>query len=125
MAQRVVPLTVVVPTGTTAAAPAYFSLKFAPSEVERIDVRVPPGPSGLVGFAIQNGGGNYIPEGSGTYIIADDQYMQWPLSDAPDNGNWTVAAYNTDVVTHTLYFFFLISSPTVASVPASSGLVGL
>lgn len=124
MASRVLPLTCVVPAGTAIATPVPFKLVFQPSNVDRIDVRVPPGPAGLVGFAIQYGGGNFIPEGSGQWIIADDQYITWPLQGAPDGGNWQVSAYNLDVLPHTLYFYFLISTITDQGFIPSSGLIG-
>lgn len=125
MAERVIPLTCVVPANTAIASPQQFPLQFPAANVERIDVRVPPGPGGYVGFAVQYGGGNFIPEGNGTWIVADDQYIQWPLTGAPDGGNWTITAYNQDVIPHTLYVFFLISELTSANVPTASGLLGL
>jgi hypothetical protein len=125
MAQRVVPLTCVIPPNTAIAAPIHFPLVFASADVERIDVRIPPGPAGRVGFSINYGGGNFIPQGSGNWIIADDQYIQWPLDDAPNGGNWDIVCYNTDVLVHTLYFFFNVSNIAVARVPTGSGLLGL
>lgn len=124
MAQRVIPLTCTVPKQTSVAQPVSFPLAFPSAEVERIDVRVPPGFLGLVGFSINNGGGNFIPEGNGNWIIADDQFMQWPLSDAPNNGNWTIQAYNLDYVSHSFYVYFNISNLAVINTPLSSGLVG-
>lgn len=124
MAQRVVPLTCVVPANTAESLAVSFPLQFPSSDVERIDVRIPPGPSGLVGFAIQYGGGNFIPQGDGNWIIADDQFIQWDLDDAPNGGKWNVVAYNLDVLAHTLYFFFNVSNLTVVSVPGGTGLVG-
>lgn len=125
MAQRIVPLTAVVPANTPIATPHHFPLQFPSSEVERIDVRIPPGPSGFVGFAINNGGGNFIPDINGTWVVADDQYIQWPLEGAPNNGNWDITAYNTDVLDHTLYFFFLISDLVSTTTPQYGGLVAL
>lgn len=125
MAQRVIPLTCTIPANTPSTAPKHFPLVFAAANVERIDVRVPPGPSGTVGFNINHGGGNFIPEGSGNWIIADDQYLQWPLDDAPNNGNWDIVAYNVDVVAHTIYLFFNVSNLAVVNTPGSSGMIGL
>lgn len=124
MAERVIPLTCVIPANTPVSSPQLFPLQFAPADVERIDVRIPPGPAGTVGFAIQYGGGNFIPEGDGTWIIGNNDYITWPLQNAPNGGNWTIAAYNTDSISHTLYFHFLVNNLTVANVPSGSGLVG-
>lgn len=125
MAQRVIPLTCSIPANTLIAAPTHFPLAFPSADVERIDVRIPPGPSGLVGFSINHGGGNFIPQGNGNWIIADDQYLQWPLDDAPNNGNWDIVGYNLDVVAHTIYVFFNVTDLAVVNVPTSGGLVGL
>lgn len=125
MAQRVIPLTCVVPANTPANTPVSFPLSFPAADIERIDVRIPPGPNGLVGFSINNGGGNFIPEGDGNWIIGNDDYIQWPLSDAPNNGNWEIVAYNTDVLSHTLYLYFNINNLVLVSTPDSSGMLGL
>jgi hypothetical protein len=125
MAQRVVPLTCVIPANTAIAAPASFPLNFPSADVERIDVRIPPGPSGLMGFSINYGGGNFIPEGNGQWIIADDQFMQWNLDDAPNGGNWTILAYNLDAISHTIYLYFNVTNLAAVNVPSGSGLIGL
>lgn len=125
MSERVLPLTCQIPANTPISAPATFPLVFAPSKVERIEVRVPPGPNGLMGFSINNGGGNYIPEGSGNWIIDNDRPLVWDVTNAPDNGNWLVVAYNLDVLVHTIYVRFSISGIPVVNLPSSSGMLGL
>lgn len=125
MAERVLPFTVTVPANTAIVAPALFPFQFPSARVERIDVRIPPGPSGTVGFAIQYGGGNFIPDTNGTWIIADNERIEWPLEGAPDGGNWSISAYNTDVLDHSLYFFFLVSNLTVQQTPDFGPMIGL
>ena len=125
MAERILPLTCVIPANTTVATPAVFPLVFPSADVERIDVRIPPGPSGQVGFFVGNGGGSYIPDTLGTWIIGDNDYITWPTTNAPNNGNWNVTAYNTDLVPHTLYVYFLVSNIAISRIPSSGKLVGL
>lgn len=125
MAQRVISRDCLIPAGTAIAVPAHFPLQFPSAEVERIDIRIPPGPGGLVGFAIFQGGGNFIPETNGTWIIAEDEAIQWPLSDAPNNGNWDIVCYNLDVLSHTIYVRFNVNNLAVVSIPGGTGLVGL
>lgn len=125
MAQRVIPLTCQIPANTPINTPVTFPLQFPSSDVDRVEVRVPPGPSGLVGFYISHGGGNFIPQGRGNWIIADDESLMWPTDGAPNNGNWSVVAYNTDVVQHTIYVRFLIRDLVFVSVPGGSGSVAL
>lgn len=125
MAQRVVPRTCVIPANTPIANPVHFPLQFTASDVERIDVRIPPGPAGLVGFSINYGGGNFIPEGTGNWVVADDDFMSWPLDGAPNGGNWDIVCYNTDALPHSLYFYFNISALPIVSAPSGSGMLGL
>lgn len=125
MAQRSVPLVITIPPGTPISAPASFGLQFPSADVERIDVRIPPGPNGTVGFNINNGGGSYIPDTNGSWIVGNDDSYQWPLDDAPNNGNWTVVAYNTDVLPHTIYLYFWVNNLVIVNTPSSSGMLGL
>lgn len=125
MAQRVIPITCQISANTPVSTPMSFPLQFPSADVERIEVRIPPGPSGLVGFSINHGGGNFIPQGNGNWIIADDESLAWPTDGAPNNGNWSVVAYNTDVVVHTIYVRFLVRDLVFVNTPGSSGLVAL
>lgn len=125
MAQRVIPLTCTIPAKTPIATPVHFPLVFPSADVERIDTRIPPGPSGLMGFAVNYGGSNYLPDPPGTWIIANNDYIQWPLTDAPNGGNWDVSGYNLDVIDHTVYLFFHVNNLTAVSAPIAAGMLGL
>lgn len=125
MATRVIVQQCVISPGSPPTAPQHFPVEFPSAQVDRIDVLIPPGPAGLVGFYIGHGGGSFIPDNSGTWIIADDRFIQWPLDDAPNNGNWDIVCYNNDAAQHTIWVYFNISDLAITSVPTSSGMLGL
>lgn len=106
MADRIEAPTITVPAGTTQAAPQVTPIPLRDSIVERIQVIVPPGPSGLVGFAFLHSGQQVIPFTGGQWIVVDDQTLDWPVSNFPTGDKWSVQAYNLDVHSHTLYCFF-------------------
>ena len=92
--------------------------------VSQINIKVPPGPRGQVGFAIGNSGMPVIPATIGTWIVTDDEEIQFPLVGYWDSGSWEVFAYNLGNYQHTLYLTFLldlVSSPssTVAPIAAA------
>jgi hypothetical protein len=108
MAREVRRFDVVIPAGTAIAAPLVTDLDMPPRVVERVTVRVPKGPSGLVGFALTMAGNNVVPHDSGTWIVADNEVLDWPLYGMPDSGAWQLTAYNTGVYDHTIYVTFLL-----------------
>jgi hypothetical protein len=106
MAQRVEAPAVTIAAGVAASAPATTDLTWQPGRVVRIEVRVPPGPSGLVGFAIGHSEQVVIPRTPDQWIITDDESLDWGVAEYPTGAKWFVRAYNTDIYPHTLYFRF-------------------
>lgn len=74
--------------------------------MERIEVRVPPGPSGLVGFAFVHSGQQVIPFTDGLWIVTDDESIDWSVEEYPTGDKWSLKAYNLDVYPHTLHCRF-------------------
>lgn len=107
---------VLVPAGTPISAGFKQAITFAPLEIARIEVRVPPGPRGEVGFAIGAGGVAVFPFDTGQFIVADDEEIGWDLEDTLDAGSWQVLAYNTGQYDHTLWFRFLGTEPQLRQV---------
>lgn len=108
MADRIEAPAVTIAANTAIATPATTPLNWRDGIVERIEVRVPPGPSGLVGFRILHSGQQVIPFQGTDWIVADDELLEWDVSNFPTGNKWSVRAYNTDLYAHTLYFRFLI-----------------
>lgn len=112
MADRIEWFDITVPAGVSANAPQTFSLKFNQGEVAQIEVKVPPGPAGNVGFYIQAGGSQFIPRTRGVFIIPDNDYLVWPQHNAITSGAWAIVAYNTDVFAHLLQVSFQVNEVT-------------
>lgn len=124
MAKRVYWFTIDVPALTAVATPQHTKMQFNAADVDEIHVIVPPGPAGSVGFQIWNGGGSFLPQSPGQYIVADNYNPSFIQDGAPNNGNWEFVAYNTDITDHTLQVGFAVRDFTVQSTPSSS-LIGL
>lgn len=115
-----------VPAGTTKAAPLVSDISFPAREVIAVSWRVPPGPSGLMGWALTSAGTPVIPIQPGAYVVTDNQSATWNLEGYLDSGNWQLTAYNTGLYDHTVYLTFLLDLPGVAEVspppPTGSGV---
>lgn len=101
-----------VPANTPASAPVAFDTSFPPRIVQGIEIIVPPGPSGLVGFAVQNSGVTVIPYDSDPWIITAAEKIAWPLEAQIDSGAWSLLAYNTGANDHTVYVRYLLAPVT-------------
>jgi hypothetical protein len=121
MASRVEIFDVTVPALTPVSAPFVATMTFDIGEVERVEIIVPPGPSGLVGFGILHSGESVLPREPARFVKADAEVISWPLNDAPTAGRWGVRAYNLDIFPHTLYFRWLVHE--IALIPSLPALV--
>lgn len=102
MATRVEVVNLTVPAGTPVATPVSALLFSNRAEIERLEVKVPPGPSGLVGFRFDHSNRQVIPKTDGTWIITDDETLEWPLQSYSVQPDWHIKAYNLDVYDHVL-----------------------
>lgn len=137
MAVEVREFQVTVPAGTAQTAGFSQAITFPPRVVSEIDIRIPPGPHGQMGFAIGTAGVPVIPAAQGTWIVADDEYITWPLHNYWDSGAWQVFGYNLGSYDHTIFLTFLLDlvqaapaplapiAPAVLSQPVSlAGVIG-
>lgn len=108
MAERIELFDVTILAGTAIASPQVTALSFNQGIVQQLEIIVPPGPSGLVGFRIRHSAQTVIPRSGSGWIIADNEAIKWPLEGYPVGNKWSIQAYNTDVFDHTLYLRFLI-----------------
>ena len=107
MTTRVYAFSVTIPAGTQQAAPLTHDLSFDAAVVSQVEVVVPPGPLGNVGWFIGAAGQQVIPRESGSWIVTDDEVVKWPVSGLHDSGSWQITAYNTGSHDHTLSVRFL------------------
>lgn len=103
---------VTIPAGTTQTSPLVTSIAFPPRVVTAVKWRVPPGPSGLMGWQLTMSNGIAVIPTGGGFIIADDDGDTWPMTGLPDSGEWEVTGYNTDVYDHSVYIDFLLTLVT-------------
>lgn len=118
MAQEIREFAVLVPAGTPAGAPLVTDISFPERVVRAVSWRVPPGPSGLMGWALTSAGAPVIPIQPGTWMVADNQADTWQLDGYLDSGNWQVTAYNTGIYPHMVCFTFQLDLPGAAVVSA-------
>jgi hypothetical protein len=120
MAREIRAFTLTIPPGTTAANPLVQDVALPERRIDELQILVPPGPSGFVGFAVLYAGVRLIPYLSDQWIITAGESINWPLEDQPTAGDWSLAGYNTGTVAHSIYFRFLLS---LTSDPAATGLI--
>lgn len=115
MAQEIRAFDVPVPANTPLATPITAALTMPPRIVDRIEIKVPPGPRGELGFALGAGGVAVLPIQAGQWLITDDEEIGWDVTDQLDSGGWQLFAYNTGRFAHTLHIRFLCRLPQTSS----------
>lgn len=121
MAREIRSFDVTTPAGTLKATPLITNVGMPPRVVDSIAIRIPPGPSGLLGFAIAAAGQPIIPFNAGAFIVGDDEVIDWAVSGYITSGAWQVITYNLGDYSHTLEIRFslsLVSEGVVVAPPA-------
>ncbi len=114
MANRVEVFDVTVPAGT-AKGSGITPLKFTRvGVVIRMEVIIPDGVNGQAGFRIQNAGQSIIPINAGTYIVGNNERIEWPLEGFVDSGSWGLDGFNNGHYDHTFHLRFLVNEPVAA-----------
>ena len=121
MAERVLQHTTVIPAGTTQAAPHIEQLGFHDWDVERIDLTVPPGPAGAMGFYLANNGMPWVPRSAGEWLVWDDRQMTVDPTGYPTGTGWQIYGYNQGAYDHVVIALFhvnpVVSQAETAAVP--------
>lgn len=121
MSDRLEWFSVTVPANTPVATPVVIPCVFNQGLVIEIDVKVPPGPQGNLGFFIGAGGSQYVPRTRGSYVVPNRDYFIWPIANAVSSGSWSVTAYNTDIFAHTIQVAFHVNEdPPISANPQLS-----
>lgn len=114
MAREVHSFDVTVPAGTLKAAPQVTNLGIPPRDVREIEVIIPPGPRGVVGFQLAAAGQQMLPYEPGAFFVSDHEKIAWPVEEQITSGAWQLIAYNTGQYPHTLEVRFLVDLPRPA-----------
>ena len=120
MASRLEWFDVTVPAGTPIASPVTIPTSFPAGGVSKIQLHIPPGPAGTVGFQLWTGGGQFWPHTPGSWLILDNTSPEWVVDGMPNTGNWSVVAYNTDIYPHLIQVGFSVFENTVTTGSSSS-----
>lgn len=125
MAQEIRSFSITIPAGTAIATPQVTQMSMPARNVDEVEVEVPPGPRGEVGFTLGSSGVQVIPIQLGSWIVTDNYTLNWRLEGFWDSGSWELRAYNTGSFDHTLSVRFLLSlvvkgaaSSAPATIPA-------
>lgn len=117
-----------IPAGTLISAPVSQLWPLEDNYLISIEARIPPGPSGLMGFRILWSQQQIVPWGNNSWLIADDEEIPWAANTALTASALTVQGYNTGIYPHTVYLRALISTlpPAVQSeANTEAGVVAL
>ena len=119
MAQIIRQATVTVPANTSMDDLYFADISFPAETVVQIDLEVPPGPSGLMGFYLAMSGQQIIPFEAGEFLVWDDVFKEWPVENFPTANTWQIFAYNEDTLnTHDIVVRFHDNPLTTTSAPA-------
>jgi hypothetical protein len=124
MAHQVREFQVTIPKGTPIAAPVTVDVSFPPFTVVSVAARIPPGPLGQMGFRVASSRQQVIPWNPGSWIVANDDRLQWQADNYPTSGDWQIIGYNTGAFDHTIYVTFELdpvgfdTAPVVTVTPA-------
>lgn len=107
MARVIRRFTATIPAGTAKATPATVNMPFPPMEVVEIEIVVPPGPRGTMGFKVAVSGSQVYPYSGDDYVVTDDETLHWPIEGGPTSGAWQIIGYNLGSFDHSLEVRFL------------------
>lgn len=125
MADRIEWFEFTIPANTPQSAPVSNPMVFRQGIVTEIDVKIPPGPAGNMGFYITAGGSQFIPRTFGSFIFPDDDYLTWPVTNAINSGSWGLVAFNTDVWPHTIQVSFQVNEVAASPISQFGAPIGL
>lgn len=111
MAERVLQHTATIPAGTARNAPVTVALPFDNWEVESVDLEVPPGPAGCMGFYLANNGQWWVPRSPGEFLVWDDRCESFYATGWPVAGGWQIVGFNLGDYDHTVVVRFAVNPP--------------
>lgn len=111
------------PPGSTPTNLKTFDLTMAVFQVDWIEVDVPPGNGGALGFYIATSNQQYLPFNVGTFFTFDGISKHWDLLDQPTSGDWQLYGYNQGFWPHTVYIHFGLEVVPAPPAPNTSSLI--
>jgi hypothetical protein len=118
MTREIRAFTVTIPAGTPQTALAVTPLAIPARVVDALEIIIPPGSNGLMGFQFTSGGQQIIPVNPGGFIIGNAEKILWGLDHQITSGAWQVSGFNTGAYNHSIYVRFLLD--TLTGTPADT-----
>jgi hypothetical protein len=117
-------LEVTTPANTPLASPQSTLWPLEDNYLKYVDVLVPPGPSGLLGFRLMWANQQVIPWGNDSWLITDNERVHVDCDFMMTITGLVIESYNTDIYAHTIYIRGLVQTATVEQELAASELTG-
>lgn len=118
-----------IPAGTPETTPVSIGMVFPQAQVDVIQIRVPRGPNGQMGFSLGSRGVQVLPFNQGAYLVTDDERIDLDVTDQFTSGDWSLIGYNLGQENHTVYIRFLCSpvaaAPETGAVPSITAITTL
>jgi hypothetical protein len=100
---RLYQLAALIPAGTPVSAPVTIPWPLEDNQLLSIDIMVPDGPSGTVGFQVSQAQQQIVPWGNSGYLITNDEKIKYEYDDQITSTGLALIGYNTDIYPHTIY----------------------
>lgn len=113
MAERVLQFTATIPADT--ADDITVAMPFDGWDIERIDLEVPAGPAGTLGFYLANNGQPWIPRSVGEYLVWDDRRESFTPTGYPTGSGWQVIGHNIGEYDHSVVVRFHVNPTDTAA----------
>jgi hypothetical protein len=117
-------LTVETPANTPLASPLSTPWPLEDNEFVYVDIMVPPGPSGLMGFRIMWASQQVVPWGNDSWLITDNEKIHVDCNFAMTITGLVIESYNTDIFPHTIYLRGLVRTMTPQAQAQVASLTG-
>jgi hypothetical protein len=112
VAEYAIRATATIPAGTPQGSDVTLELTLDNWIVEQVDLEVPRGPAGNMGFYLANNGVTWIPYQAGEYFVWDDHDQSFPVTDYPTGSGWEITGYNTGTYDHDVIVTFHVNAIT-------------
>lgn len=94
-----------------------------PGKVVGISILVPDGHNGVTGLQLLQANQQIVPFTGGTFLVANDETLDFTINLPLDTQQWTAQAFNTGKYQHTFYIRLSINEitlPTASFLPTPS-----
>ena len=115
---------VTIPAGTPLATPVSVPWPLEDNYLKYVDIVVPSGPSGLMGFRILWASQQIIPWGNNSYLVTDNEKIHVDVDSYITVTGLVIEGYNTDIFPHTIYLRGLIQTLSPQQILAAEEVTG-